>query len=93
MSNPTTDHISCEMCGENIHHVPTHLKQSHPTTTLAEYRDAYPDAKLTSPKFDAAAADRAKGNKKDETAAQQMMAKVIPFAQPGGSRKEPMHEV
>lgn len=49
----STDKIKCQICGEEVHSIPTHLKSAHgdgasETCTLAEYRERFPEAPLLS---------------------------------------------
>ena len=46
--------ITCQICGEAVHHIGHHLSQAHPDRTLASYQSEYPDAPLVSKAFEAA---------------------------------------
>lgn len=48
-----TDKVKCEVCGEEVHSIPRHLKDAHAedasiAITLEQYREQYPDAPLLS---------------------------------------------
>lgn len=40
--------IKCEICGAEVHSIQVHLKNDHPTVTLAEYQQKYPKAEILS---------------------------------------------
>lgn len=76
-----SDKIKCEICGEEVHSIPTHLKAEHgpensTPCTLDEYRSKYPTAELLSEtvkaqlraKKEAAAASQAETEAKAEEA-------------------------
>lgn len=72
--------IKCEVCGEEVHAIKTHLDAAHPDMTLDQYRAAYPDAEILS--------DLAKQKlmkiKQDKDKAMQSQA---------GEARKPLHEV
>lgn len=88
-----TDQISCKICNEGVHHIERHLATAHPGVAIEDYSRDYPDAPTVSDKFKEALVARSKERQLEEVAQQNMMAKVIPFAQPGSVRKRPLHEV
>lgn len=42
--------VSCQICGELVHSIQQHLRDSHQDVTLDRYREIYPDAELLSSK-------------------------------------------
>lgn len=88
-----TDKIECRICGSLEHYIPKHLSTAHPDVSEEEYLRRFPGAEMQSETFAKAAAKKAAQNKQQDAAMQQMVAKILPFAQPGSSVKRPMHEV
>ncbi|WP_342234555.1 MoxR family ATPase [Inquilinus sp. OTU3971] len=43
-----SEKITCQVCGEKVHAIQTHIKEAHPDITLAEYQERYPDAPILS---------------------------------------------
>jgi len=85
-----SDTIKCAICEEDAgHHIKPHLTQAHPDVTIEAYREQYPDAPIASVKFEKAAREK---RTRDEVQAN-MIAKILPFSQPGSTVKKPMHEV
>lgn len=90
-----TDQIKCEICGSMEDHIGNHLKKAHPHVSLEQYQQDYPDAPLTSPRFDKLAAERLKQKQDDQkvtSGMQNLVNKILPFVPPGSVVKQPLHE-
>lgn len=86
------DKIACEMCGEKIHAVKKHLQQVHPSTTVEDYQEAYPDAPLMSEVLRAAVEKKAQERREAQQRMVGMVAKTIPGSK-FKANKVPVHEV
>lgn len=94
------DKISCQICGEPVHVIKTHLRDAHPEIDLESYQSMYPDAPLVSEKAQeliaAKAREKAAGNTRTamagaSTATASAAATVTRLNT--GPRKEPLHEI
>lgn len=85
--------ITCMICGEKNHYIPKHLQAAHPGTTEESYARAYPGAPMMSAIFQERLTASARKRQQEEDTQQQMVAQIIPFAQPGSVVKRDLHEV
>ena len=87
--------ITCQLCGEQVHAIRLHLKESHPDWTVERYREEYPDAPLLSPLaesriVESRAADKRGARAEMATGAAAAVAEVREF--PERPRRVPLHE-
>jgi cobaltochelatase CobS len=59
-------HITCMICGKDIHSVQLHLKSDHPDTTLDQYQNLYPGAPILSEKAHQMIVEKRKKAKQQE---------------------------
>ncbi len=88
--------IECQICGELIHSVQLHIKETHPEITLAKYREDYPEAPLLSE----IAEEKLRKNKEKTPRTPEQKIKMAGVSTasivPGDfskSSKKPMHEL
>lgn len=43
-----SEKVTCQICGEQVHSVQIHIRDSHPDWTIEQYKEMYPDAPLLS---------------------------------------------
>lgn len=86
--------IKCEICGEQVHAIQTHLQQKHSEMNVENYRALYPNAPVFSP--EALAAIEAAQQKEVETvnhAALKVVSEAPATVASPASSKKAFHEV
>lgn len=80
--------INCEICGAQVHSIQIHLRDEHPDTNIAEYREQYPEAPLLS---DLAKEQIKKSKKETSKTSMSVAAKVVDFSKEDHTM-EPLHK-
>jgi len=81
-----TSKIKCEICGELVHSIQIHLRDSHPEETLTEYERDWPGSPLLSPLAEKRLAEK----RETRTGMSGVAATSIA---PGGSTTQKLHQV
>jgi cobaltochelatase CobS len=85
--------IECAICGAKVHHIESHLKDSHPDYELGRYQNEFPQSPLVSPAFEEAQ-ELARQKKLEEARAQHhSLSRILPSTLPGSTEKKPLYEV
>jgi len=83
--------VTCELCGAEVHHIEKHLKADHPETSLKEYVEMFPKAKLVSTELQKAMDERAK-EAIENPVSSKMVSQILPNIPKGMTKKVPLHE-
>jgi len=83
--------VTCELCGVEAHHIEKHLKADHPETSLKEYVEMFPKAKLVSTELQKAMDERAK-EAIENPVSSKMVSQILPNIPKGMTKKVPLHE-
>lgn len=86
--------ITCQVCGAQVHSVQLHLSKEHPSMSLDDYVDTYPDAPLLSALALAKIAERkaAKASEPETTVEMATSESASPLAPKSGMLKKAFHE-
>lgn len=77
--------IKCEICGAEVHTIKQHLEADHPETSLADYRESYPEAPILS---------EVARQKLEELKRKKAVQEAVNMEQGNrGDARRPMHEV